>query len=541
MRAAMHQADQLAMTLERMSKGWLLAASRVTARWAASHPALCLAARHDCSHCSSQQAIMLTHQRAAHGNAASATHPPHPHLSLSPPPFAHQVAGHGQPGGAGGFRAHRRQRSNGCVVASSASGHTDAAVSTAADAASNSTDHQPTVLKPVPLHKEKGVREQQFYQRLDHMRRQVQGRDGGDHTSARVCWCALAASESADTAANSSAARDSPSRQQLHLEAMRSWLTFFPRFYGTVTLSDPSAHSPHGALSHYLHLEDVTQPYARPSLLDVKIGTHSWDPFAVSKASPADMEKVRREVAKCPAQSQTGFRICGARIWKPSAPAHATSHGSSKHTGEYQCYGKHWARHVSVEDVERPFWTFFGHTQSDATLAPFAPSAAAMRSAAIVLPVYIARLQRLLLLCQTAPLWRFYASSILFSYQLHDEAQQQQSQSQPSGSVSAAVDAASHDSAVIPVAGRAELHVIDFGHAYPIELPLPANLDTLLGAAHPASTKHHVAPGPAAVGGAPCPCGLPAAALDANFIAGVTSLIQVFERMLERTRAPQKL
>jgi hypothetical protein len=203
-------------------------------------------------------------------------------------------------------------------------------------------------------------------------------------------------------------------------------------------------------------------------------------------------------------------------------------------------YGKHWARNISADDIEQPFWTFFGHTQPDTPTMPFTPSEGALRTAAFILPVYIARLRKLLHLCQSAPLWRFYASSILFSYQLQDQQQQQQQQQQPlsTGDVALSMDAVSHASASFPVAGRSELHLIDFGHAYPIDRALPAHLHALLDdTSVPADGEARMNRPHSDDSVTPCTCGLPAAALDVNYIAGITSLIRIFERMLERTRA----
>jgi len=55
-----------------------------------------------------------------------------------------------------------------------------------------------------------------------------------------------------------------------------------------------------------LKLEDVTFPFRHPSVLDLKMGTQTYD----ESAKP---EKIAAEVAKYPPQKELGFRFTGMK------------------------------------------------------------------------------------------------------------------------------------------------------------------------------------------------------------------------------------
>ena len=88
-------------------------------------------------------------------------------------------------------------------------------------------------------------------------------------------------------------------------------------------------------------MEDITASFARPCVVDVKLGLRTWD-------LDASDSKVVSELRKCPAQyggrggsggggdgdgnnTATGFRISGAVVWEPAA-------------GQYVKFDKHFGR-----------------------------------------------------------------------------------------------------------------------------------------------------------------------------------------------------
>lgn len=57
----------------------------------------------------------------------------------------------------------------------------------------------------------------------------------------------------------------------------------------------------------FLELEDITYPYKKPCIMDIKIGQVTFDP-------DAEESKKLKESIKCPSQKELGFRILGYRV-----------------------------------------------------------------------------------------------------------------------------------------------------------------------------------------------------------------------------------
>uniref|UniRef100_A0A915LGK7 Kinase n=1 Tax=Meloidogyne javanica TaxID=6303 RepID=A0A915LGK7_MELJA len=78
---------------------------------------------------------------------------------------------------------------------------------------------------------------------------------------------------------------------------------FLPRFYGCRSIKLYEKDSP----KEFLQLEDITYPFEKPCIMDIKIGKVTYDPDATE-------EKRIKEQSKCPFQEILGFRILGYRI-----------------------------------------------------------------------------------------------------------------------------------------------------------------------------------------------------------------------------------
>ena len=57
----------------------------------------------------------------------------------------------------------------------------------------------------------------------------------------------------------------------------------------------------------FMVLTDMTSPYTRPAILDIKMGKRTYDPLA-------DREKQEKEVSKYPALEIIGFRLLGYKV-----------------------------------------------------------------------------------------------------------------------------------------------------------------------------------------------------------------------------------
>jgi hypothetical protein len=123
-------------------------------------------------------------------------------------------------------------------------------------------------------------------------------------------------------------------------------------------LSDPSVGDCHVAPSlqwtssfgltddSYLLLQSLTRTYARPCVMDLKMGTETFEPDCSD-------EKRRRESSKYAMQGVFGFRIIGMRIYDPD-------HQESDDKG-FRLFPKHYGRSLlEREQVVEAFRLFFG-------------------------------------------------------------------------------------------------------------------------------------------------------------------------------------
>ncbi|KAJ8361617.1 hypothetical protein SKAU_G00181420 [Synaphobranchus kaupii] len=100
---------------------------------------------------------------------------------------------------------------------------------------------------------------------------------------------------------------------------------FLPAYYGTWR-------SPDTPNDLYLKLEDVTQRFQKPCIMDVKIGQRSYDPFA-------SRDKREQQINKYPLMQEIGFLVLGMRVYQVSS-------------GTYKTYDQHYGRSL-VKDALR--------------------------------------------------------------------------------------------------------------------------------------------------------------------------------------------
>jgi Inositol polyphosphate kinase len=122
--------------------------------------------------------------------------------------------------------------------------------------------------------------------------------------------------------------------------ALRRLKRFTPLYHGVVQVN---CHS-------YLCLEDLTQGFAKSNVMDVKLGTQTFEPDA-----PHD--KRLRELQKYPQQSEFGMRIVGMRVYnnqlyyhRPAAVPTIVPHFCLEGNG-FQSFDKHFGRSLSTRDL----------------------------------------------------------------------------------------------------------------------------------------------------------------------------------------------
>ncbi|XP_047233324.1 inositol polyphosphate multikinase isoform X2 [Girardinichthys multiradiatus] len=148
-----------------------------------------------------------------------------------------------------------------------------------------------------------------------------------------------------------------------------------PKYYGTWS-------SPESPNDLYLKLEDVTNHFNRPCIMDVKLGQRSYDPFA-------SQEKREQQIRKYPLMEEIGFLILGMRVYNVSSDT-------------FDSYNQHYGRGLAQDTVKDGLSKFFHN-------------GVCLRKDAI--RGSICRLQQILHWFHSQHQLAFYASSLLFVYE----------------------------------------------------------------------------------------------------------------------------
>lgn len=131
-------------------------------------------------------------------------------------------------------------------------------------------------------------------------------------------------------------------------DLLASLSTFAPYYYGVANVKRDQLDSStaDGEGDDYIILEDLTKKYSKPCIMDVKMGTQSFEPDATD-------EKKDKEAAKYPQQADFGLRIVAMRVYNPSS-TNADDNG-------YIHYSKHYGRSLSTRPkLKEAFQTFVG-------------------------------------------------------------------------------------------------------------------------------------------------------------------------------------
>ncbi|XP_068161712.1 inositol polyphosphate multikinase [Antennarius striatus] len=148
-----------------------------------------------------------------------------------------------------------------------------------------------------------------------------------------------------------------------------------PKYYGTWSAPDSPS-------DLYLKLEDVTQRFIKPCIMDVKLGQQSYDPFA-------SQEKREQQIRKYPLMEEMGFLVLGMRVYKLCSDT-------------FDSYDQHYGRGLVKDTIKDGLVNFFHNGFS---LRKDAVSAS------------ICRVQRILGWFESQRRLNFYASSLLFVYE----------------------------------------------------------------------------------------------------------------------------
>ncbi|CAL1600238.1 unnamed protein product [Knipowitschia caucasica] len=151
--------------------------------------------------------------------------------------------------------------------------------------------------------------------------------------------------------------------------------THLPKYYGTCA-------SPDNPSDLYLKLEDVTQHFDKPCIMDVKIGRRSYDPFA-------SQEKREQQIRKYPLMEEIGFLLLGMRVYNVSSDS-------------FDSYDQHYGRKLLKDTLKDG-------------LAKFFFNGAVFRKDAV--SKSIVKVQQILRWFESQQQMCFFASSLLFVYE----------------------------------------------------------------------------------------------------------------------------
>eukprot|EP00580_Thalassiosira_gravida_P004774 CAMPEP_0201651080 /NCGR_PEP_ID=MMETSP0493-20130528/42399_1 /ASSEMBLY_ACC=CAM_ASM_000838 /TAXON_ID=420259 /ORGANISM="Thalassiosira gravida, Strain GMp14c1" /LENGTH=293 /DNA_ID=CAMNT_0048127347 /DNA_START=175 /DNA_END=1056 /DNA_ORIENTATION=- len=133
--------------------------------------------------------------------------------------------------------------------------------------------------------------------------------------------------------------------------ALKRLSEFTSQYFGVVDLDNLKRDenlTQHHLQSPHLLLKNLTAPFPHPNIIDIKMGTQTYEPTAPPS-------KQIREAKKYPPQSEIGFRIVGMRVMHNNNSPPSAGGGD-----EYTCWGKSFGFNLNTnEEVMRALMTFF--------------------------------------------------------------------------------------------------------------------------------------------------------------------------------------
>jgi 1D-myo-inositol-tetrakisphosphate 5-kinase/inositol-polyphosphate multikinase len=178
---------------------------------------------------------------------------------------------------------------------------------------------------------------------------------------------------------------------------------------GTIQTSDGTVERLHGKkLSTELHivLENITNGFKKPNVLDLKLGAQLWDD-AAKPEKRARLDAVSAETTS----GSLGFRIAGMRTYKgtavPDVPEDLQKFVEVDKEGESWVYNKMYGRKFSADDVDDGFISY---------IFPGDKSQAELERAREVLAFFLGEVKDIVEVFERKES-RMYSASILLVYE----------------------------------------------------------------------------------------------------------------------------
>uniref|UniRef100_A0AAV1UT77 Kinase n=1 Tax=Peronospora matthiolae TaxID=2874970 RepID=A0AAV1UT77_9STRA len=196
--------------------------------------------------------------------------------------------------------------------------------------------------------------------------------------------------------------------------------TFLPMYYGSTVIPEAGDEKKEDSCTKYLVLEDLTWGRKWPCIMDIKMGTRSYE-------EGASAEKVAHEKSKFSLQETAGLRIQGIKVY-------------SLEENNYVVLDKYFGRSItSMDGITRALGHFFPLQDKTKTVK--------------LLEAYLRRLDQLKTWFDEQQTTEFIASSFLFLYDGEESRREDKSVSE---------------------AYAADIRLIDFAH---VSHPVPPKLD----------------------------------------------------------------
>lgn len=110
-------------------------------------------------------------------------------------------------------------------------------------------------------------------------------------------------------------------------------------YYGTKEVNQ------NGISGKFMIIDDLTDSYSKPSIIDLKMGVKTWE-------DDAPQEKIERESKKYPLQRKIGFRLTGMRVFNTEKQ-------------EFDIYGKKYGYSLTEETLPDMFTKYFSFVKKE--------------------------------------------------------------------------------------------------------------------------------------------------------------------------------
>ena len=132
----------------------------------------------------------------------------------------------------------------------------------------------------------------------------------------------------------------------------------------------------------FIKLDNLEDPFQKPCVIDLKIGTQTYD-------EDADNDKIAKQIKKFKYQELLGYRITGMKVY-------------DVHRSEYRLYEKEYGRHLTNLNAGHGLMNFFfnGHSIRIDAIRSIKP-----------------KLQNMLSWFENQNVYRFYGHSVLLIYE----------------------------------------------------------------------------------------------------------------------------